>query len=188
METHRKLVHRWHEPGQAHELTFSCVGRRPLLLLHDWPVLLARGLDAAAQRHPCDLVAFVFMPEHVHLLVLPKHPDFVPGDFLYALKRPVSYRIKQHLIGTNDPLLAELTIRERPGKTTFRFWQEGGGYDRNLFKDGSLESAAHYIHRNPVRRGLCDHPDEWKWSSFRFYEHPDRPADPDLPRVRGFPP
>jgi putative transposase len=27
----------------------------------------------------------------------------------------------------------------------------------------------HYIHRNPVRRGLVERPEDWEWSSFRHY-------------------
>ena len=26
-----------------------------------------------------------------------------------------------------------------------------------------------YIHRNPVKRGLVDRPEDWAWSSFRHY-------------------
>ena len=26
-----------------------------------------------------------------------------------------------------------------------------------------------YMHRNPVKRGLAEKPEEWKWSSFRTY-------------------
>jgi len=26
-----------------------------------------------------------------------------------------------------------------------------------------------YIHRNPVRRGLVEKPEDWEWSSYRFY-------------------
>ncbi len=31
-----------------------------------------------------------------------------------------------------------------------------------------FEEKLRYIHRNPVKRGLCDRPD-WQWSSFRHY-------------------
>ncbi|MBI3720938.1 MAG: transposase, partial [Fimbriimonas ginsengisoli] len=124
---HRKTVHRWHEAGQAHEFTFSCFQRRPLLLEDQRPLFLARGIDAAMQSQNAELIAFVFMPEHVHLLILPRDPKFVPGNLLKAIKRPVSYWIKESLRHEDSLLLAELTIRERPGKETFRFWQEGGG-------------------------------------------------------------
>jgi putative transposase len=26
-----------------------------------------------------------------------------------------------------------------------------------------------YIHRNPVKRGLCERAEDWQWSSFRQY-------------------
>ena len=26
-----------------------------------------------------------------------------------------------------------------------------------------------YMHRNPVTRGLVESPEQWRWSSFRFY-------------------
>ena len=28
-----------------------------------------------------------------------------------------------------------------------------------------------YMHRNPVKRGLVEQPQHWKWSSFRAYFH-----------------
>jgi len=26
-----------------------------------------------------------------------------------------------------------------------------------------------YMHRNPVKRGLVESPEQWRWSSYRFY-------------------
>ena len=94
---------------------------------------------------------------------------------------PVSYRIKQDLIDAEDPLLAKLTIREQPGKTTFRFWQEGPGYDRNVLDHGTLRAMIDYVHLNPVRRGLVDRPRDWKWSSWRYYEGDGEAVDAGLP-------
>jgi len=113
-------------------------------------------------------------------------PASVPSkiqDLLYASKRPFSYRIKQLLTEQHDPLLAQLTIRERPGKFTFRFWQEGPGYDRNLTSLQSLHDAIDYLHHNPVRRRLCDSPDQWKWSSWHPHHNPAFSPTPDFPAV-----
>ena len=87
---------------------------------------------------------------------------------------------------TEPQLVQRLTIRERPGKKTFRFWQEGGGYDRNIASIKTLGPAIEYVHSNPVRRGLCDSPGQWKWSSWRDYFEPERWGHPDLPTVHGF--
>jgi hypothetical protein len=31
-----------------------------------------------------------------------------------------------------------------------------------------------YIHQNPVKRGLVLEPDQWAWSSFRYYAYDER--------------
>ncbi len=180
---HRKRVRHYDNPDEVHELTFSCYQRMPLLSRHDWCVELSRSIDAAAQNHRFGLAAFVFMPEHVHLLVYPLDSHARVSALLYAIKRPFSYRIKRCLIREQDSLLERLTIRERPGKTVFRFWQEGSGYDRNLSSPKVIQGAIEYIHLNPVRRGLCGRPEQWKWSSFSCYESGFKGRDPDLPDV-----
>ncbi len=76
-----------------------------------------------------------------------------------------------------------LTVRERPGKECFRFWQEGPGFDRNLFSPDAIASSLEYIHNNPVSRGLCRRAVDWKWSSARYYlDVPPRQQHPRLPR------
>jgi len=126
------------------------------------------------------------MPEHVHLIVLPPDESARIASLLFAIKRPHSYRVKEMLRRLGDALLEQLMVRERPGRRVFRFWQEGGGYDRNLTDEKTILAAIHYAHANPVRRGLCSSPAEWKWSSWHHYEG-DRAPDPDLPTVHGFP-
>jgi putative transposase len=32
-----------------------------------------------------------------------------------------------------------------------------------------ITKCFHYIHNNPVAAGLVTEPEEWKWSSYRFY-------------------
>ncbi|UCC32281.1 MAG: transposase [Phycisphaerales bacterium] len=159
---HRKSLRHYDEPGQAHELTFSCYHGLPVLTSSTCCQLLSQSIDRAAAKHGFELIAFVYMPEHVHLIVFPIAPTAAVARLLYAIKRPVSTRIKQHLIRTDAQLVKHLTIRERPGKTTFRFWQEGAGYDRNIASIKILRTAIEYVHNNPVRRGLCQTPGQWK--------------------------
>jgi putative transposase len=106
---------------------------------------------------------------------------------LKAVKRPFSFRVKQYLAETNPPLLGRLTIRQRPGVQTFRFWQEGPGYDRNLTSRDAVLAAIDYLHLNPVRRGLCARAVGWRWSSARHYLQDDAPRDADLPNIDGLP-
>lgn len=128
------------------------------------------------------------MPEHVHLLVAPHEPEPLLDLFLARLKQPFSRQVKELLSAESSPLLEQLSVRERPGKSCFRFWQEGPGYDRNLTTPAVIESAIDYIHANPVRRGLCARAIDWRWSSARFYlAEPPGNQFPELPFVHGLP-
>jgi putative transposase len=130
------------------------------------------------------------MPEHVHLLVYPARPDADAQSisrFLAAVKRPCSVNVKADLTASGSRLLKRLTVRERPGKTAFRFWQEGPGYDRNLQTEGAVLAAIDYLHLNPVRRGLVKTATAWRWSSARWYFSHHKDVDPALPKLQ-YPP
>jgi len=48
------------------------------------------------------------------------------------------------------------------------FWQERF-YDFNVRTTKKRLEKLQYMHRNPVKRGLVGAPEEWRWSSYRFY-------------------
>ena len=50
-----------------------------------------------------------------------------------------------------------------------RFWQPGGGNDRDIARTATLRSMIEYLHANPVRRGLVAKVENWEWSSARWY-------------------
>jgi REP element-mobilizing transposase RayT len=126
----------------------------PLLTNDAWPEKLARCVEAAGEETAMELVAFVFMPEHVHLLVYPTALNPSISHYLARIKQPFSKQIKEILAGQGSRLLSRLTVRERPRKTCFRFWQEGLGFDRNLFSPDAVSSSLECIHNNPVSRGF----------------------------------
>ena len=187
---HRRTVKHYHEPGDLHELTFSCYRRMPLLTNDAWRQLLAEAVDRALQGRDFALVAFVFMPEHVHLLVYPRRASVKTREIealLAAVKRPYSYRIKQILIGSRSPLLGKLTVPDRRRGTVFRYWQKGPGYDRNLSSQKAVLGSIDYIHNNPVSRGLARQATDWRWSSARWYATDRQVVDAALPKLDGLP-
>ncbi len=160
----------------------------PLLTNDTWREKLARCVEAAGKETTIELVGFVFMPEHVHLLVYPKTPNPSISLYLARIKQPFSKQIKDILVGQRSRLLLKLTVRERPGKECFRFWQEGPGFDRNLYSPEAISSSLEYIHNNPVSRGLCRRAVDWKWSSAGYYlDVPSRQQHPNLPMIHGLP-
>src|SRR6476646_3388537 len=96
-EPHRKRLVHFNEPGHLHFMTFSCYRRMPLLTNDLFRKLLARALDTALESHDFQLIGFVVMPEHVHLLVWPQREEYSMAAFQQSLKRPFSGRVKEHL-------------------------------------------------------------------------------------------
>jgi putative transposase len=93
------------------------------------------------------------MPEHVHLLLSePEHGTLARA--LQSLKSASARMVR----GTGA---------KRMGAST-PFWQTRY-YDRYMRDYEEFAEKLRYIHRNPVKRGLCSSPDQWLWSSFRHY-------------------
>jgi hypothetical protein len=42
-------------------------------------------------------------------------------------------------------------------------------YDFNVYSEPKIAEKVHYMHQNPVERGLVERPEQWEWSSFRAY-------------------
>lgn len=164
----RKTIKHFDLPGHIHELTFSTYQRIPVLRDNGIGEILATAIDRALDRHKYLLHAYVFMPEHVHLAVRPIENASPIASLLYAIKSPSSARIRRLFEERNDSRLQRMQGMKR-GKPTFRFWQIGPGYDRNLTNDKAVRTSIKYIHRNPVSRGLVEQPGDWRWSSWAEY-------------------
>jgi putative transposase len=88
------------------------------------------------------------MPEHVHLLL--SEPE------------------RAHLC-TVIQMLKQNVARGLPEVTDGRpFWQ-ARYYDFNVWSEEKRIEKLRYMHRNPVKKGLAERPEDWLWSSFRHY-------------------
>ena len=167
-ELHHKRCHRYNFPGHAHELTFSCFRGRPFLSKDRTRSYLVNAIMAAKHKHAFDLWAYVIMPEHVHLLICPCGETYSIAAILRAIKQPVARQATIYLRERNPEGLAWMATGQ--AGMPYRFWQAGGGYDRNMTSVETIVNAAKYIHENPVRRGLVTHASEWVYSSARDWE------------------
>jgi putative transposase len=93
------------------------------------------------------------MPEHVHLLL--SEPE--RGTLARALQSLKSASAR----------MVRCARQESLEKRT-PFWQTRY-YDRYMRDFEEFSEKLRYIHRNPVKRGLCSSPEHWCWSSFRHY-------------------
>ena len=128
---YRKTCQRISNLGDAHELTFSCYRNQSFFRSEITCKYLVAAIEKARIRHDFSLWAYVFMPNHVHLLICPNQPD-----------------------------------------SPYRFWQDGGGYDRNINNPETILKTVRYIHANPIRKGLVESAEDWYYSSADEWQKP----------------
>jgi putative transposase len=135
-----------------HELTFSCFKGYQFLARDRVRQWFVESLNKTRRSWPVDLLAWVIMPEHVHLLVAPREQNVLIGEFQGEIKERVA-RIAIDWLERNSPeWISRITVKEGK-RTRRRFWQPGGGYDRNVDDVATLLHMIGYFHLNPVRRG-----------------------------------
>ena len=184
---------RFHESGQTHFLTFSCYQRHPQFAEPAARGIFERALERVRLSFGLHVYGYVVMPEHVHLLISepdgapfkpasglsggeskPDGAPFKPSSGLSGEKTPRSLAdaikslkqgVSRRLISNGAPFKPAFGLS---GDGTRHFWQKRY-YDFNVRDHPQFMEKLRYIHRNPVKRGLCESPEEWKWSSFLHY-------------------
>jgi putative transposase len=141
---------RYQQSKQCHFVTFSCHRRLPHLRDARPCELFVEGLERARHKYRFRVYGYVVMPEHVHLRLSEPEAELL-ATAIQALKISVARRA--------------VSCR---GKCGAPLWPKRY-YDHNLRDYESFVEKLRYIHRNPVKRGLVNRPEDWKWSSFRHY-------------------
>jgi len=164
----RKRCKRWDIPWSVHFLTFSCFGRRAFLSKDRSRRWLLVALERARALHAFDLWGWVIMPEHVHLLIWAR-PETEISPVLKSVKQPVARAALAWVRREAPQFLPQMLDLQPNGRRSYRFWQRGGGYDRSMRTVRETYEKLHYIHQNPVHRGLADRAEDWPWSSARAW-------------------
>ena len=105
---------------------------------------VVEAIRAGESREFYELSAWVVMPNHVHLLILPE----------------VSLPKITHWIKGRTAREANLLL----GRAGEPFWQHES-YDHWVRNERELQRIVAYIEENPVSAGLAATPEDWAWSS-----------------------
>jgi putative transposase len=182
-----KTCRRYNSPGDAHSLTFNCFHAQAFLSKDRSRLWLIDALCEAREQLEFDIWAYVIMPEHCHILVFPRRSVYSISRILEAIKLPVTRQAKAYLRRSAPESLRLMRDAQPNGKVAHRFWQRGGGHDRNLFESKAIHAEIEYIHNNPERRGLVQRAEDWFWSSVAWYagarEVPLVPDAGSIPRL-----
>jgi putative transposase len=129
-------------------LTFCTHERRRLFLESNAVMAVRTQIQRAASDYRFAVIAYCYMPDHVHLLVEGQADDSDCRQFISRAKQYSGFHYKAAF-----------------GQ---RLWQRYG-YERTLRSTESSSSVARYILENPVRARLVAQIDEYPFSGSSVY-------------------
>lgn len=154
-------LHRTYGAHHLHFITSSCYHRLPLLGTPGARDCFLAILEQTRQKYRFVVVGYVVMPEHIHLLIT--EPEVgTPSTVMQVLKQCTAHALLLKR-KRRDPRRGGFDDQPRRA-----FWQERF-YDFNVWSTKKRVEKLRYMHRNPVKRGLAESPELWKWSSYRHY-------------------
>ena len=145
-----------------HFITCSCFHRLPFLKSARARDRLLTILEQTRSRYRFVVVGYVVMPEHIHLLIT--EPEVGnPSTVMQVLKQRTARALLPR--GKRKDRSQGELFGDEPRRA---FWQ-ARFYDFNVWTTKKRVEKLRYMHRNPVKRGLVESPEQWRWSSYRFY-------------------
>jgi putative transposase len=133
-------------PGATYHLTARGNRRQPIFRSEVDQVLLLDLLARVVRALDWRVRSYCLMPNHFHLVVMIERPNLSLG--------------MQRLNGRYAQL-----FNQRYGLSGHLF--QGRFHSVLIEREEHLLELARYVVLNPVRAGLCVHPGEWPWSSYR---------------------
>ncbi len=127
--------------------------------------LFLKLLEQVRRNYKFVVVGYVVMPEHVHLLL--SEPERAnPSVVVQVLKQRFARQVIRARRKRQDR--AQKILWETEGEE--HVWQRRF-YDFVVWSEYKRVEKLRYIHGNPVKRGLVLEPEQWGWSSCRFYTY-----------------
>jgi REP element-mobilizing transposase RayT len=156
------------EPNTFHYVTLVTYNRVPIFRSDHACQIFVDTLAEVRRRFPYKLVGYVIMPDHVHAIInrsVDKISDWLRRVRGNSARKILTWlREEQHLMSLKK---LELSVAQKRHHT-HAVWQKDPSVI-DLWSPKFVRQKLNYLHLNPVRAGLCQHPAEWKWSSYRAY-------------------
>ena len=138
---------------------------KPLLKPGKYKDIIIQCLQYLTTNKKITLYAFVIMDNHIHL-IWQALPGKTPEQIQLSFMKYTAQQIKFDLVASHPLVLDKFKVNAKD--RTYLFW-ERNSLGIELYSHDVFIQKLEYIHWNPVKAGLCSLPEEYYYSSARFY-------------------
>lgn len=145
--------------------TVTCLRWIPILENDSNKEIITESMRYLSKEGMAVFYVFVIMETHFHLIWQ------IMGDHQLKKVQQVFLKYTAQMIlwnmeSVNSPLLPYVVVHKKDRKN--QVWMRKS-LSTSLWSPSVLTQKLNYIHNNPVKAGLCRYPEEYKYSSARFY-------------------
>jgi REP element-mobilizing transposase RayT len=140
--------------------------RLPVFRTDKLKSILANAFDEARRSAGFSIFAYVIMPEHFHIVTDSHRTMSETIRFLNGIsaRRVINYLKENGLTES----LNKLRIMDRGSNYKYSLWEHHSN-SFSISSEAVLRQKVHYIHCNPVEDGLVGLPEDYLYSSVRFW-------------------
>lgn len=130
-------------------------------------IVTCAALDEARTSGGFSIYAYVVMHDHIHVIT---GSSLKPSEVLRYIKGISSRRVIDHLKdhGHNSSL-QKLRHETRERAYRYSLWEHHSNVFSITSEDAFMQKV-NYIHRNAVRASLVKKPEDYRWSSVRWWK------------------
>ena len=165
-------------------LTSVAKDRLPVFQTDEIKEIGCKALDEARKSGKFALYAYVIMPDHLHAITDSARSS---EDTLRFINGIMSHRVIAHLKERGyESSLQKLRQETKPRHYRHSLWDHHPNV-RLLLTEKMLMERVHYLHENPVRAGLVERAEDYRYSSVRCWNGKpleDEPLLMDLDRIK----
>ncbi len=152
-------------------VTAVCYDFKMLLSTEAFKIVVKNSLKYWVEKNELVIYGYVIMRfaargNHFHLIwqaVGTKTNEQLQRSIL----KNTADGFKKELTASNELFLTEFLVNKKD--RNYQFWKRDT-MQIDLYSEKFIKQKLNYIHLNPVRAGLCALPEDYLYSSARFYE------------------
>jgi putative transposase len=147
-------------------------------------LITCEALNEARKSGGFLIFAYVLMPDHIHLITDSARQ---PSVVLRYVNGTVSRRVIDYLKANRfESSLVKLQESTKRRQYKYSLWDHHNN-SFSITSESVFMQKVHYIHQNPVRAGLTEKAEDYRWSSIRCWTRSalvDEPLTIDISQLR----
>jgi len=150
-------------------VTFTIVEWLPVFIEETTCKIITDSLNFCIRNKALRVNAYVLMPNHFHAVVFDK--DFDSERLKHTLddfQKFTGRQVADHCDAHFSPVFGN-AFRHAAGEDRQRRVWQPTRHPEGIVSERFWQQKVNYIHENPVRKGLVTRPEDWRFSSARFW-------------------